>query len=673
MIIAGPYEADRIRRAAVSAGFEAVAVEPGESLSGWITATRPDVIILAPQIVSADPAVALAKVRAVPRGRVPIFLVGEADEEAQLVPLADGFFVRPVSPEELLAKAHDAMAGAEPRAADDQDSGAQAAIWLSPSEESGYTELTTTPSSGAQTTARTLRPLVAARDPAAALDAVARDAAGRELVASTAVEEPARVTLPPPGGSPGRLPPPVQHRGSTMFADLAEHIDADFDAEIRDVVRAVGVLRQASASATLVTTGSAGTRDNDAVDELKDESSQKTLEVPHAVRSALADSERVVPVGDGTVVAGLRSEPGPAAGADEIDLDLPSLLARMYLSRLSGRLTLRQGKTSKHIVFERGHPVLAGSTLVADRMGEMLVRHGRFTAAEMSACGAEVASSGRRLGVVLVERGLLKATDLSALVRRHYEEIVYSLFAWDRGAWNLGTDNSAAAEKILLSQHPAALILEGIRRKYDAERAVAGLGGSDRVFRLRLTTGAADLLEKMETTSEERNLVLLFDGVRSLREIQVLTRAPAERLYGVAWALFVLERLHASDAAPGRETSSVTARPDEVSRRRDEAIDRSLVKARHALVMDGDYFQILGVSRDASAQEILRAHEILAAELVPEGLHAAVVADLATELAEIRVVLAEAARLLGDERLRRQYRDHLQPPPDCGSDAGAAF
>lgn len=668
MIIAGPYEADRIRRAAVSAGFEAVAVEPGESLSGWITATRPDVIILAPQIVSSDPSVALAKVRAVPRGRVPIFLVGEVDEEAQLVPLADGFFVRPVSPEELLAKAHDAMAGAEPRAADDQDSGAQVAIRPSPSEESGYTELTTMPSSGMETKARTLRPLVAARDPAAALDAVARDDAGREIVASTAaVEELARAILPPPGGSPGRLPQPVQRRGSTMFADLAEHIDADFDAEIRDVVRAVGVLRKASASATLVTTGSAGTRDNEAVDELKDESSQKTLEVPHAVRSALADSERVVPVGHGTVVAGLRSEP------TEIDLDLPSLLARMYLSRLSGRLTLRQGMTSKYIVFERGHPVLAGSTLVADRMGEMLVRHGRFTAAEMSVCGAEVASSGRRLGVVLVECGLLKATDLSALVRRHYEEIVYSLFAWDRGAWNLGTDNSVAAEKILLSQHPAALILEGIRRKYDAERAVAGLGGADRVFRLRLTTGAAELLEKMETTSEERNLVLLFDGVRSLREIQVLTRAPAERLYGVAWALFVLERLHASDAAPGRETSSVTARPDEVSRRRDEAIDRSLVKARHALVMDGDYFQVLGVSRDASAQEIFRAHEILVAELVPEGLHAAVVADLSTELAEIRAVLAEAARLLADERLRRRYRDHLPPLQDSGSDAGAPF
>src|SRR3982751_3658140 len=96
LIIAGPYEADRIRRAAVSAGFETVAVEPGESLSGWITASRPDLIVMAPQIVSPDPAVAMAKVRSVPRGRVPIFLVGDSSDEPRLRELgADGFFVRP--------------------------------------------------------------------------------------------------------------------------------------------------------------------------------------------------------------------------------------------------------------------------------------------------------------------------------------------------------------------------------------------------------------------------------------------------------------------------------------------------------------------------------------------------------------------------------------------------
>ncbi|MES1206743.1 MAG: hypothetical protein ABUS79_12475 [Pseudomonadota bacterium] len=105
LIIAGPYEADRIRKAAISAGFETLAVEPGESLSGWITASRPDLIVMAPQIVHPDPALALAKVRTVPRGRVPVFLVGDAAEEERMRNLAEGFFVRPIAPELLLAEA----------------------------------------------------------------------------------------------------------------------------------------------------------------------------------------------------------------------------------------------------------------------------------------------------------------------------------------------------------------------------------------------------------------------------------------------------------------------------------------------------------------------------------------------------------------------------------------
>jgi len=105
LIIAGPYEADRLRKAAVSAGFEAVAVEPGESLSGWITASRPALIVMAPQMVHPDPAHALARVRSVPRGRVPIFFVGDAADEPRMNGVADGFFIRPVSPDELLDRA----------------------------------------------------------------------------------------------------------------------------------------------------------------------------------------------------------------------------------------------------------------------------------------------------------------------------------------------------------------------------------------------------------------------------------------------------------------------------------------------------------------------------------------------------------------------------------------
>src|SRR5581483_6372140 len=40
-----------------------------------------------------------------PRGRVPIFFVGDAADEPRLRPLADGFFVRPIAPADLVEQA----------------------------------------------------------------------------------------------------------------------------------------------------------------------------------------------------------------------------------------------------------------------------------------------------------------------------------------------------------------------------------------------------------------------------------------------------------------------------------------------------------------------------------------------------------------------------------------
>lgn len=628
LIVAGPYEADRIRRAAVSAGVEAVAVEPGESLSGWITATRPEVIILAPQVINPDPAVALAKIRAVPRGRVPILLVGDAADEVTLRPLADGFFVRPIAPDDLIAQARAAM-GAVPRALDDGGSGPQR------TDDRGSGPIANPGSS--PTGRRALRPLIADRESGPL--PVVTDAEGA-VPAAVAAAESSR-------SRSGRVPQALERLGETIDAD----IDADLAAELRDVVRAA----DARAASARVTTTSGRVEDGthgqastvalqafaaaldeasdpaqEALAELTDESSQKTREVPQA---------------------GTRA-------ADEPSLDVPSLLARMYLSRLSGRLTVRAGAVRKHIVFDEGHPVLAASSRPEDRLRELLVREGRLTMPQAAALGDEAAALGQRLGQLLVERGLLPALDLPGLVSRHYEELIHSLFSWDRGEWTLAADKSLAAqpEKVRLSQHPSGLILTGVRRHYGAPRALAGLGGSAVVLQLRPSGGLGELLEKMGLDEQERRAVLLFDGWRTLSAIAQAAGLSLDTVATLAWTLWLLERLE--PALLVDTPSGAVPRP---ASDRDEAIDRALVQARHALVLDGDYFQVLGVSRDAGADEIRRARDALLAGVNPATLHPTVAVDLRAALDEIRAVLDEACDLLQNDRLREQYRTHLPP------------
>src|SRR5262249_58592480 len=112
-------------------------------------------------------------------------------------------------------------------------------------------------------------------------------------------------------------------------------------------------------------------------------------------------------------------------------------------------------------------PVFASSNEPGDRMGELLVREGKITAAQYERCQSHVAESGRRMGEILVDFGYLKRRELLPAVRRHVEDIVYSLFGWDHGHYHLTLDPTASGERIRLSRHPASLILEGIRRKLD--------------------------------------------------------------------------------------------------------------------------------------------------------------------------------------------------------------
>lgn len=609
LIVAGPYEADRIRRAAVAAGFETVAVEPGESLSGWITASRPDLIILAHQNVSSDPQTALAKIRAVPRGRVPIFLVGEASEEEALRPLADGFFVRPVAASELLQRAKEVTAreaiarDAAPRAALPKDAISPTEIrpGSAPSDARAHTPA----ARGLVQDGPSLRPLVA-------------------LAAEEALTPPRGLSDPAAAARPSDEP--------RRFGGLAATIDAAIDAEIERVVQQVGALRfesprPASAAGSITQDGRIG-------GELPvDDSAPKTIagSVPEL---ALAPQP--------------SSEGEPVERADrplwsgEGDLDLPSLFGQLHRARVSGRLTVRHGGAETYVIFDEGAPKIAGSNRMDDRLGEMLARTGRFTRAQIAACAEDALATGRRMGAVLVEHGLIKMPELPELVRWHHEQILCGLFRWTQGAWVVSAGGDAATETVVLARHPAALVLRGVRAGYGLRRCTVAVGGGRSVFRLRATAETRQLLDNMELSETEARATRLFDGMHTIDEAAARSGMARDAFLALACTLKALGAL---------------------VEEHDAAVDRERVLRAYELVEQGSYFEILGVSLgtspEASAQQLRIGYERRMAELSPENLHADVVRELARELREARAAVEEAWRLMSDADLRDRYRQGL--------------
>ena len=334
--------------------------------------------------------------------------------------------------------------------------------------------------------------------------------------------------------------------------------------------------------------------------------------------------------------------------------DAAMLLAKMFAQGATGRVMFRRDDVETIVYFDRGRPVFASSNEPRDRMGELLLREGKITAAQYERCQSMVSESGRRTGEILVDFGYLKRRELLPAVRRHVEDILYSLFSWERGSYRIALDPAPSAERIRLSRHPASLIIEGLRRKLDRASLERLLGAPSTVIEVPDRDRLGGIINLGDLAAEERAALVAFDGQTDLAQVARATGVELGDILPLAWGLCVLGLATArrTDTEASDESSALVGETD-------LAIDRERVRARWQLVTDADYFALLGVRRDATGFEIRRAYQSarrdFAAECFPGELRRA----RARALDDIAQVLDEAYRVLRDDQLRQTYLANL--------------
>ena len=163
-------------------------------------------------------------------------------------------------------------------------------------------------------------------------------------------------------------------------------------------------------------------------------------------------------------------EEASTAAGNLAEIGLPVLMGRIFSEGTTGRLRIWQEQVEKNVYFEAGLPVMAASNDVADRMLAMLVRERAVSPAQREEVEKVVDASGRKVGGVLVDLGLLRSDELLPAVRRHYESIILSLFGWSAGLWQIEPGMTAGPERTRLLRHPAALVREGLARGYAIEK-----------------------------------------------------------------------------------------------------------------------------------------------------------------------------------------------------------
>jgi hypothetical protein len=163
------------------------------------------------------------------------------------------------------------------------------------------------------------------------------------------------------------------------------------------------------------------------------------------------------------------------------DFDLPDLIFAVCETGETGLLRFVTVEAEKTLFIREGRVIFATSSSSDDRLGEYLLRMGKVRLKVLTELSREV-KPGKRLGAVLVERGVLEPKDLLTAVVGHIRAMIISLFRWTDG-WYGFSPQAASKEAITLDISTADLILAGVRQIDSWRRILKGVGDLGSCYR----------------------------------------------------------------------------------------------------------------------------------------------------------------------------------------------
>jgi hypothetical protein len=238
-----------------------------------------------------------------------------------------------------------------------------------------------------------------------------------------------------------------------------------------------------------------------------------------AARTALADrAGRFVLLPSAADLLVARRTPATAAATERPRLvvagdlaafPIADFIAFVHQSRLSGVLTVCAGGAERSVAFQGGEVRTAHSTVAGERIGEVVVRLGLATEAQV----AEATAAPGPLGKTLVDRGVLKPNDLYKCLHEQVVAVFHAILLSKSGTFALVDQDPGEHAAAPLSVSTQSLLMDGIRRIDELSLFTARIPGPDAFLRRREPARPVTL------RPTESALLALVDGRRSVAEL----------------------------------------------------------------------------------------------------------------------------------------------------------
>ncbi len=341
-------------------------------------------------------------------------------------------------------------------------------------------------------------------------------------------------------------------------------------------------------------------------------------------------------------------------------VNVADLAVEFHLAAQTGILRLSQAGIKKSIYFKSGRIVFVHSNVKHERLGEVLLRLGKITEEEFNQVSSEL-EEGRRLGQLLLQKGILSASEITQAVNYQLQQILFSVFNWDSGDYEFVERERPVFEDIMVEVSTPAVVIDGIRNITSLVVLERGIGADD--DRIVLLGPATRRLPRTNLDFSEETILAGVDDKTTIRQLRSITRLPPHEFGRALYCLLISGMVHCEELKELTNADAVIAKghaplntkpmspgeyppgnPVQASRLKTHNEDelRELILATEKRLKDATDEEVLNVLPDFSSDEIQKAYNNLTSIFHPPYFSFERFRDLKDTLKEIIDRMAQA-------------------------------
>jgi len=202
-------------------------------------------------------------------------------------------------------------------------------------------------------------------------------------------------------------------------------------------------------------------------------------------------------------------------------VSLVDLLHWASKNQKTGVLEIERNAISKRVEFRHGWVGSCSSNDPSGVLGQYLLARGRVNEMQLQHLLTLQRVVNKRLGLLLVEMGVLDRQEMADVVATKARETIHSLFDWDDAYFRFDEGASLDPDQIEVNLSVEELVEEGRRRCEILDRIRASFKSSGVVLSRSGLEVPAELLDSRVT----KRIFEAIDGERSLADMLLHTRA----------------------------------------------------------------------------------------------------------------------------------------------------